>query len=90
MITLARIFEAWMNAEQFDFPIADRSFLWHLFKIPHYAFAIFSLWTYGILGEILHSNFPVINRKLVTFGILAVDVILAWPVFEFSLEYFRR
>jgi len=80
MVTLARIFEAWMNAEQFDFPIDPRSLLWHLLKIPHYGFAIFSLWTYRVLSK---NNYLALT-------ILLGDIIIAWFAFEFFLEFFRQ
>jgi len=103
IVTLARIFEAFMNAEQFDFPTDPRSLLWHLLKIPHYGFAIFSLWTYRIIAEYIsrkadnQKNNPYgeseslfLNWRLVTFLILFVDLILAWFAFEFFLEFFRQ
>ena len=80
MITIARIINAFRDAEQFDFPIDPRSFIWHALIIPQYAFAIFSLWVYGLIAK----------RNILTFGILAVDILLSWLAFEFFLGYFRK
>ncbi len=79
MIILARIINAFRDAEQFDFPMDARSFIWHALIIPQYVLAIFSLWTYSIIAK----------NRLLTFGILAMDAILSWMAFEFFLGYFR-
>ena len=80
MITLARIINAFRDAEQFDFPVDARSLLWHVLIIPQYALAIFSLWTYGVIAK----------NRFWTFSILLIDLILAWIAFEWFLGFFRN
>jgi len=91
MITIARIIEAFMNAEQFDFPTDPRSFLWHALKIPHYASSIFSLWAYGLISrKWTWGKMSYLKSQYLAFGILAADILIAWFAFEFFLDYFRN
>ena len=80
MITLARVINAFRDAEQFDFPVDARSLIWHALIIPQYALSIFSFWVYSVVGR----------KKFWKWAILAGDVLLSWLAFEFFLGYFRR
>jgi len=43
LITIARIVNSWRDSEQFQKPVENRSFMWHLLIFPQYAFAIFAV-----------------------------------------------
>lgn len=65
MITLARIIEAWRDAQIFKNPTAPRGFWWHVLKYPQFG----GMWTFA--------------------GVIVIDILLAWAVFEFFLRRFR-
>jgi len=88
MITLARILEAYMNAEQFDFPLDDRSLVWHILKLPIYALSIFSFWAYSEISKRVDWLEPG-DQRWVLVGLLVFDIGLAWLAFEYFLDYFR-
>ncbi len=79
MITIARIINAWRDAEQFEKPTEDRSKMWHLLIWPQYGFAIFSLFCYG---EFIESH------SLVAI-FLGIDTGFSWLAFEWFLKFFR-
>lgn len=88
MITIARIINAFRDAEQFELPLDPRSFLWHMLIIPQYTFAIFSFWTYSLLSR--QSGLSKVERMQLTFLLLIMDVGLSWAAFELFLKYFRE
>ena len=49
MITLARIIEAWRDAQIFNNPTASRGFWWHAFKYPQFGLLISSGLLYFIV-----------------------------------------
>lgn len=90
MVTLARIFEAWRDAEAFEKPTEGRSFLWHLFKLPQFGLLIFTFFTYFTSMYFLVGVSTFWMAFLFALGILAVDVFIAWMVFEHYLKKFRE
>jgi len=90
VITLARIINSFRDAEQFDFPVDARSFIWHALIIPQYALAIFSFWVYSLIGRKIYFGFHSNSRHLWKWVILAGDVLLSWMAFEVFLGYFRN
>lgn len=89
MISIARIFEAWRNAEQFERPTEDRSFLWHLFKFPQFGLLIFSLFIYFTLMYFFVTPIYWIS-VLLALAILIIDIFIAWAIFEHYLKKFRE
>jgi len=80
MITIARIINSFRDAEQFQKPIEDRSFIWHLLIFPQYAFAIFAVPVYMLF----------IDNTLWLFIIGLIDILISWGAFELFLGIFRR
>lgn len=91
MIWIARIFEAWRNARQFEFPTEARGRLWHLFKYPQFSLLIGSLNIYFL---IIHFGIQMFNfwlwNEFVAIGVVLFDAGFAYFVFEYFLKYFRK
>ena len=84
MIALARLIEAWRDAQIFENPTAPRGKLWHWLKYSQFFLLIISSLTYFlIIQEIAFFKFI-----FTVFAILG-DAGLAYFVFEFFLNYFR-
>jgi len=79
LITIARITNAWRDAEQFQKPVESRSFMWHLLIFPQYAFAIFAVPVYMLF----------IDSTLWLFIAGLVDILISWAAFEYFLKKFR-
>lgn len=79
MIALARLIEAWRDAQIFKEPMKPRGRAWHLLKYPQYGLWLTSLFLYTQLPCPLW----------VAFLIVAIDICIAYFVFEYFLEYFR-
>lgn len=79
---IARVIVAFREAEQFDDPIADRSVLWHLLKIPHELSLVICGAT--TLAMVWMCGF------LVTALSWAAALVLGYFVFEYFLTFFRR
>ena len=77
LILLARMIEAYRDAEIFQQPLDPRSFLWHLLKYPQY-------FAWVAAGTIFGMEPTKIGLAWLGGGIL-----LAWPVFELALKFFR-
>lgn len=102
MITLARIIEAWRDAQIFKNPTAPRGFWWHALKYPQFGLLIGSGLFYFIIYDAVKIKFPqiVINGfgEEVTFLfslvrtalVILSDVLMAWAAFEFFLRKFRE
>ena len=80
MITIARIINAYRDAQIFDFPLEPRDLLWHLLIFPQYAFAIFAVPVYMLF----------IDNTLLLFTAGLIDILISWVMFELFLKYFRR
>jgi len=78
VITIARILNAYRDAEQFELPTEGRSRIWHLLIYPQYAFSIFAIPVYFIISW---NWIPVL---------LGLDIGLSWAAFEIFLPYFRK
>ena len=77
LIVIARIIEAYRDAEAFEYPTDSRSQLWHIFKYPQYA-----LW---LSAGYLLSEYPFVEALIW----LMVSLLIAGVVFEISLRLFR-
>ncbi len=78
MITLARFIEAWRDARIFKAPTVPRGFWWHALKYPQYGLWLASFFIYYTLMQ---------------WGALALvmlDISIAYFVFEYFLEEFRK
>lgn len=73
-IVLARIIEAYRDAEIFTCP-DSASFIWHALKFVQYAFWL-------LAGMKLRKDANSIKKLL-------IGVLIAWPIFEVSLFIFR-
>ena len=80
MITIARILNAFRDAEQFEKPTEDRSKLWHQLIYPQYAFSIFAVPFYMIFTDNVSH---IIGAGL-------VDILISWGAFEYFLSKFRK
>lgn len=78
-IILARIIEAYRDAESFEKPKEDRSMLWHLLKYPQYL-----LWVF------VGANMSLFDSAIKCAIIVTIGALIAAIVFEFALPYFRR
>jgi len=88
MITLARIIEAWRDAQIFKNPTAPRGFWWHAFKYPQFGLFIGSGYlsmSFGF-GEEVTFLFGLVRTAL----IIVIDILIAWAAFEFFLRKFRE
>ena len=92
MISLARIINAFRDAEAFERPVEERSKLWHLLIYPQYAFSIFSAVVYFIAICFYFLPEPDLSLSMGwTLFIVLIDVLFfSWPAFEFSLKFFRK
>ena len=90
IIIIARIIEAWRDAQIFKNPIKDRGFWWHALKYPQYG-----AWSAATLIYFIGFYFwPGYESTIwLALGRTAVvyvaDVLIAWPVFEYLLKRFR-
>ena len=73
---LARLIEAFRDAEIFEHPLEDRSTVWHLLKFPQYG-----IWM--CFGMKIEFSFEMV-------GIYALSLAIAYGVFELSLMWFRK
>lgn len=80
-IILARIIEAYRDAEAFEKPTEGRSTLWHLLKFPQYILWIF-----------VGASATLFDSGAIKYAIyIALGVFIAGIIFEFiALPYFRR
>ena len=78
IIILARIIEAYRDAEIFKNPTANRSWQWHILKFPQYGFWL-------LAGYFLYKH--QIEYKIL---FLTISIILAYFAFEFFLKFFRK
>lgn len=88
-IILARIIEAWRDAQIFKAPTKPRGFWWHAFKYPQYG-----AWSAAALVYFIGFYFwaeltiwPALGSVVVAY---VVDVLIAWPIFEYFLKRFKR
>lgn len=80
--SLARFIESYRDAEIFQYPIDNRSFLWHFLKGFQYGF--WSIWGYFTI-DLLIIKFNFMNVLVVV-----ISLCLAWIVFEVSLCIFKK
>lgn len=83
LVSIARVLEAYRDAEAFERAIEIRSLKWHLFKFLQYGF-------WFIAGGIWFHNWIESGHNLAyVFFLLGVVTTIAFIIFEKSLEYFR-
>jgi len=91
MITVARIIEAWRDAQIFKNSTAPRGFWWHAFKYPQYGLWVLS----GLVPFIGFYFWPGFESTLVfslwhTTFVIVIDIVFAYFAFEYFLNKFRE
>ncbi len=89
MISLARIFEAWRDAQIFKDPTVPRGKLWHLFKYPQYGLLISSALVYFLVIREHVSPLSGFKQLFAVALVISIDGVIAFFVFEFFLNFFR-
>ena len=90
-IIIARIPEAYRNAEQFEKPTDPRSVLWHRLK-----YIQFGSWYFAgslhvsYLAFGIPPNSDITDSFLLSLIFVIVGLLIAWLVFNKLLWYFRR
>lgn len=78
----ARVIEAYRDAEQFDYPVADRSLEWHALKVPQTTAWV--LWGYFVIEPFMKEPTP---EKA---AVAVMSLFAGWIAFEMSLRGFRQ